>query len=123
MTDIIYLIQFIEYDNEEDVIFQPIHCKDSKALIKCIQENFIFHMDDYQELYGISDDTFLEIKYEILTSETIKELKEVVRARAVEKGEIQFGWAIHEYNKQTIAKLFIKDIETYTSISDINIYS
>jgi phenolic acid decarboxylase len=113
MTDnIIYCVQFIEYDLE-DLIFQPIHCKNKDAILKCVQNNFIDHMREYKELYTINDEDLLEIIYNIKFTVNLKEIKQLVRQHAVENDgeDILFGWVVYEYSRKVLEKLLEPDKE------------
>ena len=114
MSDIIYLIQFIEYDDDNEVIFSPVHCKNKEALIKCIHLNFIAHMEDYKELYELSDELLQEIKCEIMIADTVEELKEVAYTYAMENDELLFGWVVHEYPKQLLVNILLAPDEQET---------
>ena len=111
MTNQIYCVQFIEFDIEDDLIFQPIHCKNQHAVLTCVQNNFIKHMKEYKKLYTINDEELLEIIYEIKLSVNLKEIKQLVRQHAIDDDDILFGWCIYEYNKETIAKLLEADAD------------
>ena len=104
MTDQIYCVQFIEYE-EDDLIYQPIHCKNKAKVLACVQNNFISHMKEYKELYTINDEELLEIIYEIKLATDLKQIKQLVRQHAIDNDDILFGWCVYEYNKETIAKL------------------
>ena len=91
MTDQIYCVQFVEYDIEDDLIFQPIHCKNKAKVLACVQKHFTSHMREYKELYTINDEELLEIIYEVKLAVHLKEVKQLVRQHAVKDGEVMFG--------------------------------
>ena len=111
MTDQIYCVQFIEFDIEDDLVFQPIHCKNKAKVLTCIQNNFISHMKEYKKLYAINDEELLEIIYEIKLATDLKQIKQLVRQHAIDDDEILFGWCVYEYSKETIAKLLEADAD------------